>query len=93
MLVVPCKSEPLNWSAMCNACHTCIIPPILRISIILRFCKNVRLIVNNSNSKMPREPELMENVHGFFATEDVLITTNNSTFGPTVMTVEWRLRR
>jgi len=42
---------------------------------------------------MPREPELMENVHGFFATEDVLITTNNSTFGPTVMTVEWRLRR
>ena len=42
---------------------------------------------------MPREPELMENVHGFFATEAVLITTNNSTFGPTVMTVEWRLRR
>jgi len=30
---------------------------------------------------------------GFFATEAVLITTNNSTFGPTVMAVEWRLRR
>ena len=29
---------------------------------------------------------------GFFATEAVLITTNDSTFGPTVMAVEWTMQ-
>ena len=29
---------------------------------------------------------------GFFATEDVPITTNDSKFGPTLMAVEWTIQ-